>query len=116
MELVEGIDLGEAMMPADRYPLEQKVGMVVDVCRGLHFAHRHGRLPPRREARQHPAHRTTGSIKILDFGIAKRRTGDESTDPNLTQAGIVLGTPSYLSPELLQGGKVDPAPTCGRWA
>jgi hypothetical protein len=47
-----------------------------------------------------------GTVKILDFGIARFR-GSETTDPNLTQAGMVLGTPSYLSPELVQGAKVD---------
>jgi len=105
MELVEGTDLGHAMSPPDRFTLEQKVRMVVDVCRGLHFAHRMGVV--HRDVK--PANiRLThdGTIKILDFGIA-RRTGGETTDPNLTQAGVVLGTPSYLSPELLQGGKVD---------
>jgi serine/threonine-protein kinase len=105
MELVEGTDLGHAMSPPDRFVLEQKVRMVVDICRGLHFAHRMGVV--HRDVK--PANiRLThdGTIKILDFGIA-RRTGGENTDPNLTQAGVVLGTPSYLSPELLQGGKVD---------
>ena len=105
MELVEGFDLGQAMTPPDRFGLEQKVRLVVDVCRGLHFAHRMGVV--HRDVK--PANiRLThdGTIKILDFGIA-RQLGNESTDPNLTQAGVVLGTPSYLSPELLQGGKVD---------
>ena len=105
MELVEGIDLGEAMTPADRYGLEQKVRMMVDVCRGLHFAHRWGIV--HRDVKPANIRLTTdGTIKILDFGIA-RRLEAESTDPNLTQAGMVLGTPSYLSPELLQGAKVD---------
>jgi eukaryotic-like serine/threonine-protein kinase len=105
MELVEGIDLGEAMTPADRYSLEQKVRMMVDVCRGLRFAHRWGIV--HRDVKPANIRLTTdGTIKILDFGIA-RNLGAESTDPNLTQAGMVLGTPSYLSPELLQGVKVD---------
>jgi len=105
MELVEGFDLGEAMTPPDRFPLEQKVRMVVDVCRGLHFAHRMGVV--HRDVK--PANirlNSDGTVKILDFGIARLRGGDTS-DPNLTQAGMVLGTPSYLSPELLQGAKVD---------
>ena len=104
MELVEGIDLAEAMAQPERFPLEQKVGMVVDVCRGLHFAHRlgvvHRDVKPANIRLTHD-----GTVKILDFGIAKRTT--DTTDPNLTQAGMVLGTPSYLSPELLQGAKVD---------
>ena len=106
MELVEGIDLGEAMTPPDRFTLEQKVRMVVDVCRGLHFAHRlgvvHRDVKPANIRLTHD-----GTVKILDFGIAKRAT--DSTDPNLTQAGMVLGTPSYLSPELLQGAQGRPS-------
>ncbi len=105
MELVEGIDLGESMTPPDRFPLEQKVRMVVDVCRGLHFAHRMGVV--HRDVKPANIRLTPdGTVKILDFGIARLR-GTDSTDPNLTQAGMVLGTPSYLSPELLQGAKVD---------
>ena len=105
MELVEGQDLGEAMTPVDRYSIEHKVRMMVDVCRGLHFAHRMGVV--HRDVK--PANirlNGDGTIKILDFGIAKTLRA-ESTDPNLTQAGMVLGTPSYLSPELVQGAKVD---------
>jgi hypothetical protein len=105
MELVEGIDLGEAMTPPDRFSLEQKVRMVVDVCRGLHFAHRMGVV--HRDVKPANIRLTAdGMVKILDFGIAKTLRTD-LTDPNLTQQGMVLGTPSYLSPELVQGAKVD---------
>jgi serine/threonine protein kinase len=105
MELVEGMDLEKAMTPAERIPLELKVRMVVDVCRGLHFAHRMGVV--HRDVKPANIRLTPdGTVKILDFGIARLRD-TESTDPNLTQAGMVLGTPSYLSPELLQGAKVD---------
>jgi eukaryotic-like serine/threonine-protein kinase len=105
MELVEGIDLGEAIDPPGRFSLEQRVRMVVDVCRGLDFAHRMGVV--HRDVKPANIRLTRdGTVKILDFGIAKSlRT--EGTDPNLTQQGMVLGTPSYLSPELVQGGKVD---------
>jgi len=105
MELVEGMDLGEALTPPDRLTTEQKVRLIVDVCRGLEFAHRMGVV--HRDVK--PANiRLTGdgTVKILDFGIARFR-GSELTDPNLTQQGMVLGTPSYLSPELVQGAKVD---------
>jgi predicted Ser/Thr protein kinase len=105
MELIEGMDLGEAMSPPDRFTIEQKVRMVVDVCRGLDFAHKMGVI--HRDVK--PANiRLTGdgTVKILDFGIARLR-GTDTTDPNLTQQGMVLGTPSYLSPELVQGAKVN---------
>src|SRR5262245_40062499 len=42
MELVEGMDLGQVMHPADRFPLDQKVRMVADICRGLDYAHKQG--------------------------------------------------------------------------
>jgi serine/threonine-protein kinase len=100
MEYVEGEDLGPAIHDPERFTLEQKVRMVVDVCRGLHFAHKGGVV--HRDVK--PANiRVTPDriVKILDFGIA--RFGDS----DLTQTGVVLGTPSYISPELLQGAKVD---------
>ena len=105
MELVEGMDFGEALTPPDRLTTEHKVRLIVDVCRGLDFAHKMGVV--HRDVK--PANiRLTGdgTVKILDFGIARFR-GSELTDPNLTQQGMVLGTPSYLSPELVQGAKVD---------
>ena len=105
MEYVEGIDLGEAMSPVDRFTIEQKVRVVVDICRGLDFAHKMGVI--HRDVKPANIRLTRdGTVKILDFGIARFR-GTDATDPNLTQAGMVLGTPSYLSPELVQGGKVD---------
>jgi eukaryotic-like serine/threonine-protein kinase len=100
MELVEGMELGEAMVPVDRFPLEQKVRMMVDVCRALDFAHKMGIV--HRDVKPANIRLTAGGvIKILDFGIARL------DDSNLTQTGMVLGTPSYLSPELLMGEKVD---------
>jgi hypothetical protein len=106
MELVEGMELGEALTPPDRLSVEQRVRIVVDICRGLDFAHRMGVI--HRDVKPANIRLTRdGTVKILDFGIAKSLRGTELTDPNLTQQGMVLGTPSYLSPELVQGAKVD---------
>jgi eukaryotic-like serine/threonine-protein kinase len=106
MELVEGMELSQAMTPPDRLSVEQKVRLAVDVCRGLDFAHRMGVI--HRDVKPANIRLTRdGTVKILDFGIAKSLRGTDLTDPNLTQQGMVLGTPSYLSPELVQGAKVD---------
>lgn len=50
----------------------------------------------------------TGVVKVADFGLA--RVGDESdgSRANLTQAGLTMGTPRYMSPEQIQGRQVDP--------
>jgi eukaryotic-like serine/threonine-protein kinase len=106
MELVEGMELGAAMAQPDGLAVDQKVRVVVDICRGVHFAHRMGVI--HRDVK--PANirlNRDGTVKILDFGIAKSLRGTDITDPNLTQQGMVLGTPSYLSPELVQGARVD---------
>ena len=100
MELLEGMDLAEAMSPADRLSLEEKLRIIVETCRGLDYAHKNGVI--HRDVK--PANirlLRDGSVKIVDFGIA--RLGDS----NLTETGLVLGTPSYLSPEVLLGGRVD---------
>jgi eukaryotic-like serine/threonine-protein kinase len=100
MELLEGQDLAEAMTPPGKLDLAEKVRIVSEVCRGLDYAHKRGVV--HRDIK--PANiriLRDGHVKLVDFGIA--RLG-EST---LTQTGIVLGTPSYLAPELLTGARVD---------
>jgi serine/threonine-protein kinase len=100
MELVEGLDLGQVMQPADRFPLDQKVRMVADICRGLDYAHKQGLV--HRDIK--PANvriSRDGVVKILDFGIVR------AADSELTSTGLLLGTPSYMSPEVLRGARVD---------
>jgi serine/threonine protein kinase len=100
MELVEGMDLGQAIQPADRFPLQQKVRMIADICRGLDYAHKQGVV--HRDVK--PANvriSRDGVVKILDFGIAR------ISDSEMTKTGLVLGTPSYISPEVLKGARVD---------
>jgi len=100
MELLEGMDLAEAMRPPGRLNLPQKLKVVVEICRGLDFAHKHGVF--HRDVK--PANvriLRDASVKIVDFGIARLE------DSTMTQTGLVLGTPSYMAPEVLRGGRVD---------
>lgn len=98
MELLEGQDLAR-LLQAPR-SVEDKVKIVVEVCRGLDYAHKRGVI--HRDIK--PANiriLPEGGVKILDFGIA--RLGDA----HMTQTGLVLGTPSYVAPEALTSARVD---------
>jgi eukaryotic-like serine/threonine-protein kinase len=101
MELLEGMDLAQLMAGSAQLTRDQKVRIVVDICRGLDYAHKQGVV--HRDVK--PANvRIThdGTVKVVDFGIA--RSADTA---NMTQTGLVLGTPSYMAPEVLEGGRSD---------
>jgi serine/threonine protein kinase len=100
MELLEGMDLAQAMQPPGRLSVPEKARIVVEVCRGLDFAHKRGVV--HRDVK--PANiriLTDGSVKLVDFGIA------HLADSTMTQTGLLLGTPSYMAPEILTGSRVD---------
>jgi len=114
MELVEGLTLKELRRRgARRLPLWLKVGIAAEVASGLHYAH------AARDDEGHPLgliHRDIkpsnillsrlGDVKIADFGLAKlsRVPSDQ-----LTAAGVVKGTPAYMSPEQRAGRPATPA-------
>lgn len=108
-EYVDGIDLHDLL--EQRGPVEpSRVRSILQqVCAALLEAHEHGVL--HRDIK--PAnimvyrHMNVGDlVKLLDFGIAKP-IGDEAPSEGLTTAGIVLGTPRYMSPEQISGSRLD---------
>jgi serine/threonine-protein kinase len=103
MELLKGENLGRYTRPDTLLPLPILVEIVARVADALGYAHR-----------QHVVHRdvkpanimyqaATDTVKVTDFGIAR------ITDTSRTRTGIVLGTPSFMSPEQLTGRRVDSA-------
>jgi serine/threonine protein kinase/alpha-beta hydrolase superfamily lysophospholipase len=110
MELVEGRELGE-LIPEEGLPLAEVLSLALQLVRALAAAHRGGVL--HRDLK--PANvmvTETGQLKVLDFGLAKFRSGAEPVDEGeataaLTQAGTVLGTVPYMSPEQLRGSEID---------
>jgi eukaryotic-like serine/threonine-protein kinase len=101
-EFLTGEDLDRKVKRKDDLPLAWRVRVLVDICEGLHYAHTAGIV--HRDVK--PANiriLEDGTVKIMDFGIAKSMVS-EST---LTQTGITLGTASYLAPEQIRGEPVD---------
>ncbi len=101
MEFLEGEDLVPFTKSDNLLPLNTALELVAKAADALDYAHAqnvvHRDIKPA-NLMYDPA---TGSMKITDFGIAR------ITDASKTKTGMVLGTPSYMSPEQLAGQKVD---------
>ena len=101
MELVVGHDLSHYTRDGHRLPLREVLLLGARLARALHYAHSHGVVHRDIKPANVMLDRATGSVKIMDFGIARVADGSR------TRTGLVLGTPSYMSPEQLAGLKVD---------
>jgi len=100
MELLKGQDLQKAMRAQPPMSLERKVGVIVQVLAGLAHAHQAGIV--HRDIK--PANvfiGSDGSVKIMDFGVARLTTA------SMTGTGNIVGTADYMSPEQVKGAKVD---------
>ncbi len=100
MELLPGVDLETLMRSGEPLLLEEKLEIMVQVLRGLHFAHEHG-IVHRDIKPSNIRLLEDGTAKIMDFGIAKLGgTG-------VTKTGMMVGTVHYMSPEQIRGKKLD---------
>jgi eukaryotic-like serine/threonine-protein kinase len=107
MELLFGESLFDRLRREGFLPPGEAVTILWEVCAGLEAAHARGVVhrdlkPENVFLARTPSGREV--VKILDFGIAK--IADPSSD-SATQAGMVVGTPEYLSPEQATGSAVD---------
>ncbi len=110
MELVEGISLRDLIRHEGSLAPARVISLMRDICAGVGAAHRRNIvhrdlkpdniivLPP-------PDAGERETVKVLDFGIAKLR--DVQTALSLTEAGSVMGTPYYMSPEQCRGELLD---------
>ena len=100
MELLEGEDLEKVIAERRDLPLHRRLDIIVQTCRGLHYAHEHG-VVHRDMKPGNIVVQPKGLVKIVDFGIA--RVGATT----LTRTGAVMGTVMYMSPEQIRGHAVD---------
>ena len=96
MELLEGNDLKDVIAARTQLTLDDKLNMMEQICDGLGFAHKQGVI--HRDLKPGNMHvLPDGRIKVLDFGLARIQ------DSDVTKSGMVMGTPSYMSPEQVRG-------------
>src|SRR5712692_4998023 len=103
MELVEGESLATVLARGALKPV-QAVHIVKQVAAALAEAHDKGVV--HRDVKPDNIIVGKRSVKVLDFGIAKQLVSSSAT-PTLTQAGLIVGTPFYMSPEQALGQPVD---------
>ncbi len=100
MELLEGEDLENFCQKDTLLPLRRVIDIIAETANALDYAHTQGIV--HRDIK--PANimlLKNGRIKVTDFGIAK------AVSTSQTRSGVILGTPSYMSPEQVSGEQID---------
>ncbi|BCM24176.1 CHASE2 domain-containing serine/threonine-protein kinase [Methyloradius palustris] len=101
MEFLKGKDLAPYTKPDNLLPLLKVMDIVAKTADALDYAHTQNVVHRDIKPANIMYELETSSVKVTDFGIAR------ITDSSKTKTGMVLGTPSYMSPEQLAGKKVD---------
>ncbi len=111
LEYVSGKSL-DKIIPRKGLPLKEALGYAIQIADALAAAHKAG-IVHRDLKPSNIVMTETGSIKLLDFGLAKLtepvqpRDGDSPAPAVQTREGLILGTLSYMSPEQAEGKPVD---------
>jgi len=101
MEFLKGKDLVPETKPEGLLPVAQVMSVVARVADALSYAHENNVVHRDIKPANIMYEPISDQVKVTDFGIAR------ITDSSKTKTGMVLGTPSYMSPEQLAGRKID---------
>ncbi len=104
MEYLQGESLDARLKRESRLAIAELLRVGRETAAGLAAAHGHGLIHRDVKPSNLWLEGKRRRVKVLDFGLA-RQTGADQT--NLTQAGVIIGTPSYMSPEQAKGEAVD---------
>src|SRR5437764_4798327 len=103
MEFIKGRELKTYFDENQRFDLKAAVRIMSELCEGLEFAHKAGII--HRDVK--PGNVMLDAeqrVKLTDFGVARIQ---DATGTHMTQAGSMVGTPAYMSPEQIAGRPVD---------
>src|SRR5262249_3079143 len=101
-EFLTGEDLDKKIKRGDPIPMARKVEILMSIADGLGYAPS-AKIVHRDVKPANVRVLDDGTVKVMDFGIAKSL----QSDSNLTQTGITLGTSAYLAPEQIRGEPID---------
>jgi len=101
MEFLNGYDLEDYTKKEKLFPVRETLSIVVQVAEALDFADSKGIVHRDIKPANIMRIEETGEVKVTDFGIAR------ITSSSKTKTGVIMGTPSYMSPEQVAGKKVD---------
>jgi serine/threonine-protein kinase len=110
MEFIQGQNLADTLEKGGAMEPARVAKIMEQVCGSLEEAHQHGIVHRDLKPDNVVLTERAGSkdfVKVLDFGIAKRSNEEDKNEQKLTQQGMVLGTPPYMSPEQFTGKPID---------
>ncbi|MCK6543238.1 protein kinase [bacterium] len=105
MEYVDGVDISPIIKSKTTIPPMIVAMIAREVCRGLEHMHENGII--HRDIKPSNVRLgKNGQVKLMDFGIAKHE--EDAGKSHLTATGVIVGTPSYMSPEQASGDQLTP--------
>jgi serine/threonine protein kinase len=106
MEFLEGVDLRQALRRRGALSHFEAFDIAIQVASGLQAIHNLG-IVHRDLKTPNLMRDLKGLVRLMDFGVAKELTAESGAGSGATQAGHVVGTPEYMSPEQARGEAVD---------